>query len=154
MPLYNLDTGGRELGYTETTNLTYTVVTPVADVTGLSVAVTAGSRPFMLEAEITAQIGIGTGAAGGDSQIQLQLVDEAAAIVQTMVWKTKVPSAGSVQQAMSLRRRLSYAVGTAKTFKLRANAVLLPTNTQQFLLAGTGAAGNAFGAAFIRAVEL
>lgn len=129
---------GVELGYAQ--NVAGVVVSLAwQDIAGVSIAVTSGARPFMLEAEALALIGIAAGGvAGGDSQIGFYITDSLNNIVATSFFKTKVPAAGDVIEKMRASCRISLAAGTAITYKLRTKAVSLPANTDQVLLAGAG----------------
>jgi hypothetical protein len=103
---------GRELGYAERTTDVANIGATVADVTGLSVTVTVGTRPIIVEFACasaksdTAGCGV------------VAFITDGAGAEQTRT----VMRGGDVQeeQTMYCRRRLALAAGSTVTYKVRA----------------------------------
>lgn len=136
MPLSTKSTG-RELGYAEVTNFSGVATnTSLADVAGLTITITVGSRPIFLEAYMPFNnITTGTGRAQiviveGGTTIQIGATPNIAASA----------NAGSIRVGI----RLAPSAGS-HTYKVQANVV---TAT-----AGSYTSGATF-PAYIRAVEI
>ena len=105
------------------------------DLPGATIVVPFVDRPVYVTLEAVAQIGLGSGAAGGDSVMELRCVDTSdGSTVFYAIAKAKVPTAGNVQFTVSKTMRLSQANGTVKTYKFTAIATALPVNTSQIVL--------------------
>lgn len=136
---------GQELGYAEiTSDFTNANVAPLQsprdDVGGLSVTVTVGSRPIMLKFH-TGQMKHSS----ATGLVAVDILDEANAQVHSGFHSS---TAAGESDPFTLERRLSYAQGTIKTFRVRAA-------TSQFGGAGTSTiTAGATNPAFLQVVEV
>lgn len=100
-----------ELGYAERTTDFTTASLTMADVTGLSVTVTVGTRPIVVEFFCSQ---VKHAVAGG--LVAFQIVDEAAAIIMSGFHSS---SAAGESDPVLLKRRLAPTAGT-HTYKVQA----------------------------------
>ena len=134
----NIMTRGTELGYTESTTLSFATTTTLADVTGMAVTVTVGTRPIIIEAYIP----VSTVNAGGRSRLAILESSTPLNLADT----SQINASGT-SGTINARARLggaSQPSAGSHTYKLQG-AVVTAT-------AGTLAAGATF-PMFIRVVE-
>lgn len=115
----------------------------VTDIPGMSIAVPASSRPVLLRAKFEIQANSGTSAAGAALRLQLQMTDNANAIVaEGMQVFVQVVAAAVVYAGQIYLEAYLPAPVVATTYKIRA--VLLaaaPANwTSAYILPANGAA--------------
>jgi hypothetical protein len=128
---------GNELSYAE--NIPGLVLTTAyQDLPAVIIAVTAPDEPFWLRGSAQVVINKGTGTADDPTTVQVDIVDTTdggSTIVATDFVKQGLPSATSVIGRAFPERRMSFAAGTIKTYKLQAKITLLAVNSTASLLA-------------------
>lgn len=145
---------GSELGYAEGNSAAVLVSANAVDVPGCSISFTSRGRPFFVEAFATAQIGLGTGAAGADNTLGVYITDENGNVLTNWLWRDRLPASGALINPARFGKRFTAPAGTAKTYKLRAKAVTLSANAAQSIQGGNGNGEGLIPMNWIRAVEV
>lgn len=119
-------------------NITQALAAAAADIAGVAIQYTFRGTPVKVEVETTAQIGLGTGAAGADNTLGLYITDETNAVLRPWLWRDRLPTSGALLLPATFSKIVNYPAGTVKTFKLRGRGVTISANAAHSVQSGAG----------------